>query len=233
MRDAEASGATSSTPVDGTTLAAATEALRARAASRVDAVRLRVLEALTRRGAGLDEAVRRTLDDKATALATTWLAGAAVDPAVDPAVDDTQCRIDDGMPHRGALAELVSRLGRPASTIPARAGPTKSQDVSSVPASPAELETLAYFRRTWSRLSADQRVAESLSTLPENAGPLNSHHLVHRSLSAMREVSPEYLERFIAHVDALLWLDLANEGAIADAAPAARVEGGRKPPRGR
>ena len=229
MRDAEASGATSPTPVDGTTLAAATQALRARAASRVDAVRLRVLEALKRRGAGLDDAVRRTLDDKATALATAWLA----DAAVDPAVDDTQCRIDDGMPHRSALAELVSRLGRPASTIPARAGPTRSQDVSSVPASPAELETLAYFRRTWSRLSADQRVAESLSTLPENAGPLNSHHLVHRSLSAMREVSPEYLERFIAHVDALLWLDLANEGAIADAAPAARVEGGRKPPRGR
>ena len=229
MRDAEASGATSPTPVDGTTLAAATQALRARAASRVDAVRLRVLEALKRRGAGLDEAVRRTLDDKATALATAWLA----DAAVDPAVDDTQCRIDDGMPHRSALAELVSRLGRPASTIPARAGPTRSQDVSSVPASPAELETLAYFRRTWSRLSADQRVAESLSTLPENAGPLNSHHLVHRSLAAMREVSPGYLERFIAHVDALLWLDLANEGAIADAAPAARVEGGRKPPRGR
>ena len=229
MRDAEASGATSSTPVDGTTLAAATQALRARAASRVDAVRLRVLEALKRRGAGLDDAVRRALDDKATALATAWLA----DAAVDPAVDDTQCRIDDGMPHRSALAELVSRLGRPASTIPARAGPTRSQDVSSVPASPAELETLAYFRRTWSRLSADQRVAESLSTLPENAGPLNSHHLVHRSLSAMRELSPEYLERFIAHVDALLWLDLANESAIADATPASRPEGGRKLPRGR
>ena len=125
MRDAEASGATSPTPVDGTTLAAATQALRARAASRVDAVRLRVLEALKRRGTGLDEAVRRTLDDKATALATAWLA----DAAVDPAVDDTQCRIDDGMPHRSALAELVSRLGRPVSTIPARTGPTKSQDV--------------------------------------------------------------------------------------------------------
>ena len=229
MRDAAASGATSSTPVDGMTLADATDALRARAASRVDAVRLRFLEALKRRGAGRDDAVRRVLDDKATALATAWLA----DVAVDPVVDDTRCRIDDGTPHRSALAELVSRLGRPVSTIPARTGPTKSQDVSSVPASPAELETLAYFRRTWSRLSADQRVAESLSTLPENAGPLNSHHLVHRSLSAMREVSPEYLERFIAHVDALLWLDQANDGAIADAAPAARVEGGRKPPRGR
>ena len=224
MRDAAASGATSSTPVDGMTLADATDALRARAASRVDAVRLRFLEALKRRGAGRDDAVRRVLDDKATALATAWLA----DVAVDPVVDDTRCRIDDGTPHRSALAELVSRLGRPVSTIPARTGPTKSQDVSSVPASPAELETLAYFRRTWSRLSADQRVAESLSTLPENAGPLNSHHLVHRSLTLMHELSPEYLERFVGYIDALQWLAQANDAAAQEAAQGARPAAGRK-----
>ena len=46
--------------------------------------------------------------------------------------------------------------------------------------------------------------------MPKNAAPLNSHHLVHRSLTLMRDLSPEYLDRFMSYVDALLWLDQAN-----------------------
>ena len=76
------------------------------------------------------------------------------------------------------------------------------------------------FRRTWWRLSADQRLAQSRATLPENAGPLNSHHLVHRSLTLMRELSPEYLERFVGYVDALQWLEQANESATQEPRPA-------------
>jgi len=73
---------------------------------------------------------------------------------------------------------------------------------------PIEPEAAArYFQRTWSRLEAEQRLAQALAAVPDNAGPLNSRQLVHRTLVLLRELSPEYLQHFIAHVDALLWLE--------------------------
>ena len=83
-----------------------------------------------------------------------------------------------------------------------------------------DTRTVQFFKRTWSRLSADQRLAQSRATLPDNAGPLNSHHLVHRSLTLMRELSPDYLERFVGYVDALQWLEQANEAAAQEPRPA-------------
>jgi hypothetical protein len=91
---------------------------------------------------------------------------------------------------------------------------------------PADLdETLGYLRTTWSRLSAERRLTQSLATVPGNAGPLNSHHLAHRALTVMREISPGYMSRFVSYVDALLWLDQANSAPAqgstgADKAPA-------------
>jgi hypothetical protein len=81
-----------------------------------------------------------------------------------------------------------------------------------------EARTLQFFKRTWSRLSADQRLAQSRACLPDNAGPLNSQHLVHRSLVLMRELSPEYLEHFVGYIDALQWLEQSNEVAAAELA---------------
>ena len=69
-----------------------------------------------------------------------------------------------------------------------------------------ELKSLRYFRRTWSALSVDRQLAQG----PENAGPLNSHRLVLRSLQLMRDVAPNYLERFMSYADALLWLEQAD-----------------------
>ena len=58
---------------------------------------------------------------------------------------------------------------------------------------------------------------------PENAGPLNPHMLVLRSLALMRQLSPDYLQRFLSHVDSLLWLDQENQKHTpAEAKPARR-----------
>ncbi|RZI95914.1 MAG: DUF2894 domain-containing protein [Variovorax sp.] len=91
---------------------------------------------------------------------------------------------------------------------------------------PADLEpTLGYLRNTWSRLSAERRLTQSLATVPGNAGPLNSHHLAHRALTVMRDISPGYLSRFVSYVDALLWLDEANSApAAAPVKPAKPVK---------
>ena len=118
---------------------------------------------------------------------------------------------------RGALAELVAHAARQKTAPVLDASPRPRE---AAPAKPAA-DTRAFFERTWSRLSADQRLAQSRATLPDNAGPLNSHHLVHRALVLMRELSPEYLERFVGYVDALQWLEQANEAAAQELRPAA------------
>ena len=70
-----------------------------------------------------------------------------------------------------------------------------------------ELRTLRQFRDTWSKLSVDKQVAHALEQAPKNAGPINSHMLVLRSLVMMRDISPDYLNRFISYADTLLALD--------------------------
>jgi len=66
---------------------------------------------------------------------------------------------------------------------------------------------------------------------PENAGPLNSHMLVLRTLGLMRELSPHYLRRFLSHTETLLWLEqaqgqlkqaVAGKGGVAKTVKAAR-----------
>lgn len=75
----------------------------------------------------------------------------------------------------------------------------------------AELKSIRYFRNTWSKLSVDKQVALAIDQAPENAGPLNSHMLVLRSLALMRDTSPDYLNRFMSYVDTLLCLDHADK----------------------
>ncbi|MFJ0706205.1 DUF2894 domain-containing protein [Bordetella bronchiseptica] len=88
------------------------------------------------------------------------------------------------------------------------------------PARPAdpELPLLDEFRQAWTRLSTDRQLRQSEQLVPENAGPLNSSHLAHRSLALMQGLSPGYLQQFLSYVDALGWL----EQLTANAAPAAR-----------
>jgi hypothetical protein len=73
-----------------------------------------------------------------------------------------------------------------------------------------ELKALRQFRTTWSRLSVDRQVTSAIEQAPANAGPLNSHRLVLRSLVMMREISPDYLKHFMAYADTLLALDQAE-----------------------
>lgn len=70
-----------------------------------------------------------------------------------------------------------------------------------------ELKTIRRFRNTWSKLSADKQVTQALELAPKNAGPINSHMLVLRSLALMRDISPDYLNRFMSYADTLLCLD--------------------------
>jgi hypothetical protein len=185
------------------------EAWRERGDHRFDPVRFRFIEVLAGRAAAYNGEARRILDDKVLKL----LAAYGED------LQRAQCADGDtaaqpGQPHRGALAALVDHVARHASSH--RDGPAQ------------ELKTLGYFRSTWSRLSADRRLTQSRALVPENAGPLNSHRLVHRSMTLMRELSPEYLHRFMSYIDALQWVDRANGGSASAGTDTARAENHRK-----
>lgn len=74
----------------------------------------------------------------------------------------------------------------------------------------SDMKSLRQFKMTWARMAAADDLRQALARAPQNAGPLNSHLLVLRSLRVMHEVSPDYLRRFMTHLDALLWLDQAT-----------------------
>ncbi|MGJ7581870.1 DUF2894 domain-containing protein [Variovorax sp. RHLX14] len=200
---------------------------------RGDPVRLRFIEAMERRAAGHFGEARRLLDERVAALRVAYDAMPGSEPSIGVIASQT------GTPsemQRGPLSELAACIAEQAVL---RGG---GSDISSgyAPAgnrsAPTELASLAFFRSTWSRLSAERRLTKSLATVPENAGPLNSHQLVHRALQSMRETSPGYLHHFMTYVDALLWLDQAGgNSAVASVGPARAkpVKGGKAAVRGK
>ena len=194
------------------------DAWRARGAHRVDPARFRLIEAMVRRAAGHEGDARRILDQKVAGLLAAYR----------EKLDEAQRTVDgtkqEAPAARGPLAQLVEHIARQS---PLQAEGPGGTDAAAGP----ELKTLRYFKSTWSRLSAERRITQSLAKVPENAGPLNSHHLVHRSLMLMHELSPDYLNRFMSYVDTLLWVDQLNASNAPAAAP--RAEGQKKASRGK
>ena len=76
----------------------------------------------------------------------------------------------------------------------------------------SENPRIQQFRQQLSQISVQKQVTQAIAQAPQNAGPINSHMLVLRSLGLMRSISPDYLNRFMVHVDTLLCLDEADKG---------------------
>lgn len=206
------------------------DAWRARGDHLLDPVRFRLIEVLARRAQAHRGDARRILDDKVARLLAAYGEGLEKAGHASAPCEPADPRGTQGPAPRGALAELVDLLARHASA-PGE-GPTASDAASRLAPAP-ELKSLRYFKSTWSRLSADRWLMQSLAKVPENAGPLNSHHLVHRALALMRELSPEYLNRFMSHVDALSAIDQLNGAGASAGTSTRREESQRKAARGR
>jgi AcrR family transcriptional regulator len=109
---------------------------------------------------------------------------------------------------RASLGELARALSQPA---PETRDGGRDAGLSRVVGNRPELKSVRHFRNTWSKLSVDKQLAKALGRAPKNAGPINSHSLVLRSLALMRELSPDYLNRFMCYADALLCLDQGDQ----------------------
>ncbi len=208
-----------STVNDAASRAQATlDAWRERGADRLDPVRFRFIDALRRRAAGHAGDARRILDARLSALIDAYTddlrraesPADAVEGAMSASASTSMPAPAE--PARGPLAALLHYIdsqARPNAGGPSSdAGGTANRGRLALRAEP---EMLDYFRETWSKVSTDSQLLASQEQVPKNAGPLNSNSLVHRSLSLMRELSPEYLRQFLSYVDALSWLEQMNQ----------------------
>ncbi len=75
----------------------------------------------------------------------------------------------------------------------------------------AESPRVRQFRKQLGQIQVQKQVSQAIAQAPQNAGPINSHMLVLRSLGLIRNASPDYLNRFMAYVDTLLCLDAAGQ----------------------
>ncbi len=224
--------------------AAALAALRAAGAAQIDPVRLRYLEALARRSShpqGDARLATRLADytaclGKARGEADALLA-LACGEFPDAADELTALHASS---HFAQLRQRIARLeaSRRApllADLVTQLDQRKRADAPGTPASPADdadapadTSSLAYFEKIWAELKVEQQLAEALAQAPENAGPLNSHLLALQSLKLMRDVSPGYLKRFVSYVDALLWLDQADNASKPAPKSAAKGEKDKK-----
>lgn len=78
----------------------------------------------------------------------------------------------------------------------------------------AESPKVQQFKKQLSKISVQKQVKQAMAMAPQNAGPINSHMLVLRSLGLMQEASPDYLNRFMTYVDTLLCLEDAGKTSV-------------------
>jgi hypothetical protein len=210
----------------------ALQALRQRGAAHFDPVRFHAIESLARRAGTRDGQARALIDARVVALLAAYRAD--FERSGGPAAPAAPALRAPG-PLAVLLDELAAQATLPLAAAGAAAsgatGPAEPPDVRGR-AAPPELKSLHYFRGTWSRLSAERKLTQSQARLPENAGPLHSHRLMHRALTLMRTLSPAYLERFMGYVETLQWLDQAQQPPNATDREAPRAKAARKPARG-
>lgn len=189
-------------------------ALRAKGAPRVDAVGWHYIETLAERMqtqsgpaqqlllAKLQEALER-IESRMAHSAKAATAACATTSTTAPS------------PMAALLQDMVQR----------NAPPDSGQQPSQGALWRAESPRIQQFRRQLSKISVQKQVTQAIAQAPQNAGPINSHMLVLRSLGLMRDISPDYLNRFMTHVDTLWRLDEADKVKLPQkkAAPAAKT----------
>ena len=188
------------------------DALRASGAADRDPVRFAYLEALSRRAAAQPAAIRHSLNARISAVANEL--------ANRPAQAPTEIALTSPASPLADLLAYISQQahGQPDATQPAnetsrgnRKNRPKSKTASAAPRQQGpELKSVAIYRNEWSKLSTEQQLTQTLAQAPENAGPMNSQHLVLRSLERMRDIAPEYLQGFMSYIDSLIWLEHAD-----------------------
>lgn len=165
--------------------------LRDAGAAQRDAVGWHYIEVLDRRV--------RTHRGQTQALLLAKLQEALTDLQTRLSTSDAPLAIKPGLPTPSALALLLQDMTPAASRPPgAAAGAWR------------ESPRTGQFRRQLRKISVQKQVSQAIASAPQNAGPMNSHMLVVRALGLMHDISPDYLNRFMTHLDTLLCLEASG-----------------------
>ncbi|MCD9088493.1 DUF2894 domain-containing protein [Stenotrophomonas sp. SY1] len=202
------------------------DAWRAQGADRIDPVRFSLISALARRAEQHDGLVRQQLDARLSQLV------AAYAEAVDqPSSLSVPCE-----PTPSPLKLVLDKLNAVPLQYPlplsasgsAAAESSEGDDV----VDPAPMPVLDEFQQLWSRIRIESLLRQCLDSLPEDAGPLHSSVLTYRAMALMQDISPDYLQHFIAYVDVLTWMEQLGGGeggnTATGRAPAKRKSAPRK-----
>lgn len=203
-------------------------ALREQGAERFDPVQFHYLASLTQRLAALPEPPIGTQDKLAAQLAkyedALQQAREALQRAGEPTDNPGQFRslLRRCQPAQASpFAPLQQAYSNPPTDDSPEentlAGLLKQQETqvladngASAPPPPPrqrELSALRQLRHQRQAHRARQRIDDAITQTPSDAGPLNSHRLVTRSIETLRELSPAYLEHFVNYLDTLMSLE--------------------------
>jgi hypothetical protein len=193
------------------TTAETIELLRAAGADRLDPVQFHYADALQRRLTGADASVRTVLEEKlqrALDALRDRLQGEADPPPVDAGDAASLAGVVTRAGSPDGPGELLALLNEHIRESAGDAGAQATRLGAPLQDQAGDgLRSAGRFRESWGRMRAQEDVEQAISRRPGEAGPLNSHNLVVSTLVLMRELSPDYLRRFLATADALLWLE--------------------------
>ncbi|MGV8960107.1 MAG: DUF2894 domain-containing protein [Stenotrophomonas sp.] len=190
-------------------------AWRKQGADRIDPLRFALIAALARRAAGHDGVVRQQLDARLLQLVDAYahcVAAAPQAPAAAAASSSSRGPLRALLDHIGGIAPspVASVDAVNVAAVNSAAGDPGGSDA----APPREpLAALDEFQQLWGRIRIDSLLRQSLESISEDAGPLHSSVLLHRAMTLMRDISPEYLQHFLAYADVLTWMEQLNVGA--------------------
>lgn len=198
------------------------QAWRESHADRVDPARFELIASLAQRAQRYTGSARTQLDARLAQLIAAYAQLASVQAPKRVAADAAES------PLQSLLLQLTAdplQYQLPLATSNTAAGGTDSTDSNEAALMPA----LDEFQQLWSRIRIDSLLRQCLDSLPEDAGPLHSSVLTYRAMALMQEISPEYLQHFIAYVDVLTWME--QLGASSPQSTGGRATSTRKPAR--
>ncbi|WP_414729298.1 DUF2894 domain-containing protein [Zhongshania aliphaticivorans] len=208
--------------------------LRTAGADQFDPVRFRYIEALALRAHGSRQPLGQQLTEKSAASLADYLASRGANRADNKAIKsrpgtatvaslaalrraldasqtrptvgasdfEQQLQDQEGELLQGAL--FASSLGNEAAAEPS----SDNVDVAVKP-----LKSSQSLRVHQQRRAAEKRVELAIAEGPESPGPLNPQMLAIKALSIMRDISPHYLNRYVAYLDTLFWVEQLDTAA--------------------
>lgn len=196
--------------------------LQAAGAALHDPVGWHYLQTLAQRARQQPPGVQARLRHKLLQTLENW--PEKTDPCVPPSAAGPASGSASAPTPAQAPSPLAALLQDMAPTPTENAYPSRQADPAIRLGESPRIRQLRAQLRQW---AVQQQFSQAMALAPQNAGPINSHRLVLRALERMRAISPDYLQRFMVHLDTLMALHEQQHPIVGHSRPARP----RKPPR--